>query len=149
MTQLVREIVGCGVRLCRRLPSFFVRAIEPSGAPDVALPLAPYGRRFYVQEAAIGGVQFSACADSGDARSLSKGVRGAPGRGRGPRRDRGCRAENSGTREGRSLRIIALTRHADPSSSTGQFGTDALTTGWQVWIYSTGIGLKRPRSTRM
>jgi hypothetical protein len=37
----------------------------------------PYGRRFYVQEAAIGGVQFSACADSGDARSLSKGLRGA------------------------------------------------------------------------
>jgi hypothetical protein len=46
------------------------------------------------------GVHFSACADRGDARSLSKGMRSASGRGRWSRRERGRCSENSGTRDG-------------------------------------------------
>ena len=66
-------------------------------------------------------------------KSPSKGVQGAPGRGRGAQRDRGYRAENSGTREGRRAepgpsvhgrfaQIIALTPPGRPSTGPAIWG---------------------------
>jgi hypothetical protein len=107
------------------LLDFLGPAIEPPRPSDVGLPLAPTRGETYAQKAEIGGIQFSTRADSGDAGSLSKGMQRASGRGWGLRRDRGCRVDNSGTRESwgdesrpfvrrRLVQVISLTPLGKP-----------------------------------
>ena len=90
--------------LCR--PSNFL------GLQTLPCRWRPYGRGMaYVQEAEIGGVQFSAGARRGDARSLSKGVQGSPGGGRAP-----------DVTEGVARRILELAK-------AGETSPDRLCTG--------------------